>query len=293
MTAFRILLIITVLLCLSLCTQSQEDNTSEPGSGYTPLESIRVHYGEDSLQYGDLRIPQGEGPFPVVVIIHGGCWLSQYNLKLMDDMALDLAERGYVTWNLEYRRTEDPGGGWPGTFHDVVMGMAFISVLAESYPLSSDKIALTGHSAGGHLALWLGAYPQLDSQSALHAGEIPTISGVVSLAGITDLEAYYADSGCGRNVRDLLGGFVTEVPERYVKGSPISYLPLGIVQKLIVGDKDNIVPVSHITPYHLKAQTLGDQTELIVVPGANHFDVITPGSVAWDSIIKAFEELMQ
>jgi len=260
---------------------------------YPVFEPIRHSYGNDPEQFGDLRMPDREGPVPVIAIIHGGCWVSYYDLSLMDAMADALAREGFATWNIEYRRVGNPGGGWPGTFIDVAMALRHLKELARSYPLDLDNILVTGHSAGGHLALMLGAQQRLSTNSEIRVTGLPDIRGIVSLAGITDLKTYYAPSGCGSNILGLIGGLNNEFPERYSEGSPISHLPLGIRQILINGASDNIVPLSHVRPYHIAAIGKRDPVDLVTIPDAGHFEVITPGSVAWGSVLTAFQDLLQ
>lgn len=116
----------------------------------------RVTYGADPLQFGDLRLPSGKGPFPVAVVIHGGCWVSTFaTLQNTAAMADALRDAGIATWNVEYRRLDNPGGGWPGTFTDVGIAADHVRVLAKTYPLDLSRVLAVGHSAGGHLALWL------------------------------------------------------------------------------------------------------------------------------------------
>ena len=147
---------------------------------------LRSAYGLDSLQFGELRLPEGKGLHPVVVIIHGGCWLNAYDLHLMAPMATALTQAGYATWNLEYRRVGDEGGGWPGTFLDIAAGLNHLKQLASAYDLDLSRIVVIGHSAGGHLALWLAGQHQLPGDSEIFTRNLVPISGVVSLAGITD-----------------------------------------------------------------------------------------------------------
>jgi len=249
----------------------------------------RIAYGADSLQYGELRLPAGEGPYPVVVIIHGGCWLNAYDLHLMDPMATALTRAGYATWNLEYRRIGDAGGGWPGTFHDVGAGLNYLRQLASEYKLDLSRVVVAGHSAGGHLALWLAAQHRLPATSELLVAEPLPVAGVISLAGIVDPVTYLVreGEGCGAAVDELLGGWPEELPGRYQEASPMALAPLGVPQVLITGEEDRIVPLSHIAPYAEKAADNGDAVRSIAVPGAGHFEVIAPGSVAWQSVLDA------
>lgn len=255
------------------------------------MNVIRAYYGPDSLQFGELRLPEGEGEFPVIVIIHGGCWLNAYDYTLMNDMAEDLVNRGYATWNLEYRRLGDEGGGWPGTFHDVVSGLAYLSKLSSQYPIQMQRVLVTGHSAGGHLALWLGGYANLEESDELYQGVVPDIAGIVSLAGITDLASYRSPGGCGASVDQLVGGNPAEFPDRLAIASPIERLEGMPPVIMINGDKDNIVPVAHVSPYFDRSKERGNEIDLITFPDAGHFEVITPGSIAWEAICEAFEKL--
>src|SRR5947209_5684909 len=126
-----------------------------PDKKQSPTTPVRLPYGPEYLQFGELYLPAGDGPFPVIPLIHGGYWRARYDLTLMDGLAEDLARRGYAAWNIEYRRVGDEGGGWPGTFLDVALATDYLRELAITYPLNLQKVVTMGHSAGGHLALWL------------------------------------------------------------------------------------------------------------------------------------------
>lgn len=255
--------------------------------------TLRNSYGPDELQFGELRLPEGKGPHPVVVIIHGGCWLNAYDLSLMDPMATALTRAGYATWNLEYRRIGDEGGGWPGTFQDVTAGVNHLRELVLEHDLDLSRVVVTGHSAGGHLALWLAGQRQLPADSEIHTDDLLPIKGIVSLAGITDPETYLVreGQGCGTAVDELLGGLPEDVPQRYRQASPFALAPLGVRQVLITGEEDRIVPLAHITPFYEKARAGGDRIKSVAIPAAGHFEVIAPGSVAWKAIEKAIRRL--
>ena len=151
----------------------------------------RIAYGPDALQFGELWLPRRQGRHPVIVLIHGGCWRADLpGLELMDYMAADLRDRGYAVWNLEYRRIGHPGGGYPGTFRDIAAGVDHLRTIAAPHSLDLRRVALAGHSAGGHLALWAAARDRLPAESPLRTARPLPIRGVVSLAGITDLDAY-------------------------------------------------------------------------------------------------------
>lgn len=151
----------------------------------------RIAYGSDALQFGELWLPRGHGRHPVIVLIHGGCWRADLpGTELMDYMAADLRDRGYAVWNVEYRRIGHPGGGYPGTFQDIAAGLDHLRTIAPQHGLDLRRVAVSGHSAGGHLALWTAARDRLPAESSLHTADPLPVRGVVSLAGIADLDAY-------------------------------------------------------------------------------------------------------
>ncbi|WP_376794223.1 alpha/beta hydrolase family protein [Thermogemmatispora sp.] len=249
--------------------------------------TIRLSYGPQPLHFGELRLPSSPGPHPVAVLIHGGFWRNPYDLSLMSGLANDLTAHGLATWNIEYRRLGDEGGGWPGTLQDVALAIDALRQLAGSYPLDLERLITVGHSAGGELALWLAARPLLARQANgqerwLLAGESAlAVSGAVSLAGVVDLEAGWRRH-LGRDaVAELLGGSPEEVPERYRLASPAALLPLGIPQVLIHGTADDRVPLEISRDYADRARAAGDQLTLLELAGVDHFALIDPGSAAW------------
>src|SRR5437879_4138257 len=108
---------------------------------------FRLRYGADANQFGDLRIPKGKPPHPAVMMIHGGFWRAKYDLTHAGHLCAALAKAGVATWNLEYRRVGNPGGGWPGTFADVLSGYRYLTELAAKYKLDLARSVLMGHSA--------------------------------------------------------------------------------------------------------------------------------------------------
>src|SRR5262245_1255369 len=231
-------------------------------------------YGEGAHRFAELWAPELAGPWPVVVLIHGGFWRSQYGLDLMRPLAADLAARGVAAWNLEYRRVGHPGGGWPGTVQDVAAGIDALA--GADRRLRLDRVALVGHSAGGHLALWAAGPPP--------AGGAPrrvAPSAVVSLAGVADLHTGAAEGIGDGAVAAFLGAAPGDEPERYLAASPLARLPIGVPQLLVHGDLDDRVPVGYSRAYALAATAAGDHAELLELPGVDHFEVIDPASGAW------------
>jgi acetyl esterase/lipase len=256
-----------------------------------PGADHRVAYGPDPLQFGDLRLPEGAGPHPVAVVLHGGCWLAEYDLGYTAAFAEALAGRGLAVWSPEYRRIGDDGGGWPGTFTDVAAGIDHLRELAANHSLDLDRVVLVGHSAGGHLALWAAARHGLDPSDPIRGADPLPIRGVVSLAGIADLEAYVSEEGCGASIPDLIGGHPSVAPERLLRTSPVAMLPLGVPQIMVSGTRDTIVPPDNAADYARTAQAHGDRVEVVIVDGAGHFELTTPSSAAWRDVVVAIEAL--
>src|SRR6266516_7793120 len=146
-------------------TPGNDDNTMSQSSHNSRI--VRLSYGPETLQFGELHLPTGSGPFPTVILIHGGFWRNPYGYTLMTSLAEDLAARGIAVWNIDYRRIGDIGGGWPNTFLDVAKATDFLRSLAPTYALDINRVVTVGHSAGGHLALWLAARPHIPRDSIL------------------------------------------------------------------------------------------------------------------------------
>ncbi len=260
-----------------------------------PIEpDFRIAYGSGSLQFGDLRLPDGGGPHPVLIVIHGGCWLSFANLGLMDRFAEDLTAAGVATWSLEYRPVDNPEGGWPNTFLDVAEGIDHLRTIEEQHNLDLTHVIVTGHSAGGHLALWAAGRHRIVRSSALYRSDPLPIAGAVSLAGVGDLEVFRPldNSVCGGDVIDeLVGGSPAEVADNYAAGSPIHLLPLGVPQRLLTGRADQAVAPQFGDAYARRATEAGDDAEAVTLEGSAHFEVIVPGSSVWPEVRRTILDL--
>ena len=254
----------------------------------------RIAYGKGPLQFGELRLPKGEGPFPVVVVIHGGCWLSSMAaLDYMSPFADALRDAGVATWNVEYRRVGDAGAGWPGTFEDIGAAVDHVRTLTPKYPIDGTRILVTGHSAGAHLALWAAARSRLPEKSPAYEESPAKLSAAVPLGGPGDLRDFetYGTSICGPTVEQLLGGKADAVPEIYAQASPVELLPFGVRQVLIVGEDDAAMPPRSREGYVAKAKQAGDTAELVIVPGA-HFEIVAPGTAAYAGVEAKILELL-
>ena len=218
---------------------------------YPPVAyDARIAYGDDSLQHGDLRLPKGAGPYPVAVVIHGGCWRAWQTYRNIERLAETLTEAGWATWNLEYRTVDRPAGGWPGTFLDVGAGTDYLREVAKLYPLDLTRVVTVGHSAGGHLALWVAGRPRVPS-GVLHSDDPLHIAGAIGLGGIADLRSFHelVQDPCGDGVTLVTGGTPATTPDRYSQGSPGELLPIGVPQLLIHGADDHNVPLPHVQAY--------------------------------------------
>lgn len=261
-----------------------------------PPPGITIAYGTADQQFGELRIPSGKGPFPVAILVHGGCWSRSFDYRYLAHLADRLTDDARIaTWLIEYRRLGDLGGGWPGTFLDVAAAADFLRQLSSTYPLEVSRTIAVGHSAGGHLALWLAARHRLLPGSELFKADPLPISSVVGLAPIPDLSAYlHADTGgCSRAVAQLMGGTPDQHPERYRDGSPVSLLPIRASQFFIQGLSDPIVPAAMVHTYATRARQTGDQVELIEQPDAGHFDPAVPDSMSWGATSAAIRSAIR
>jgi 3-dehydroquinate dehydratase-2 len=215
------------------------------------LETVR--YGPHQDNVGDLRSPTVREAIGVVTLVHGGLWRQEYERDTTETLAVDLTEAGFVTWNIEYRRTGD-GGGWPGSAHDVLTAFDHVS---RDETLRSLPIFLLGHSAGGHLGLWAGGR---------RAEEVGL---VVGLAPVTDLSAMAASDAVGAGeARGLLDS-----------GAPPRSGPVAGKTLLVHGEDDEIVPVSHST-------RLAGEARVEVIPGMGHFPLLDPKREHWQLVVE-------
>lgn len=243
-----------------------------------PPPGKRITYGNGPQQFGELRLPEGTGPFPVVVIIHGGSWMSTFDYVYMTRLSAWLAERGVASWTIEYRRVGDEGGGWPGTFLDVATATDHLRALAHAAPLDLDRVFAAGHSAGGQLALWLASRGRLAGKSELYRENPLPIRGVLGLAATTDLAQYRVGppDSCHSSVEQLLGGRPDKFPVRYAETSPQQRLPLGVPQIFIQGENDPIVDPASVRAYVAAAKAAGDTAVVLPLPAAGHFEASVP-----------------
>lgn len=255
-----------------------------------PPAGERIAYGSDPLQFGDVRLPAGPGPHPLVVYVHGGFWRAQYDLAHASHPCAALTAAGIATWNIEYRRV-GCGGGWPATFHDVAAAADHVRSLAPRHNLDLNRVIAMGHSAGGHLAFWLAARPKIPMESPLHQPDPLALHAAVSVAGVVDLRRAWDLQLGGGVVRDLMGGTPDQCPDRYAGASPVELLPLGTRQVLIHGVEDSTVPYEMSVRYRDTAVAAGDEARVVALPGAGHLEPVDPRSRAWPAVLTTVQNL--
>ena len=255
-----------------------------------PPADRRVRYGDDALQFADLRLPSRTGLHPCVLAIHGGFWRNRYGLDYFGHLCKALTAVGIATWNIEYRRVGDEGGGWPGTFHDVTTAARFVFDHASELEIDPERVVVLGHSAGGHLASWLASVNRVPEDSPIRA-EPMRFRGAVSLAGVLDLERCHELGLSHDAVGEFLGGSPETVPERYAAASPTRLVPSPVPHLLVHGIMDESVPIELSERYHLAATAAGERAAQLQIPRADHFDVVDPESSGWATISDAIERL--
>lgn len=246
-------------------------------------------YGPAPVQVGDLRLPAGKGPHPVVIVIHGGCWWKGFATRQNTAaLASRLTERGFATWNIDYRQIGpqgDAGAGWPGTFQDWAAATDHVRNLAKRHPLDLARVAVTGHSAGAHAALWVAGRHKLPKDSAIASPDPLKIAAVVAIDGPSDpgsdREAF--EKGCGvPAVTSLFGGTPAQQPVRYAQGAAQALLPLGLKSGVISGSL--FLSPAAATRWVTAARAGGDQASALVLGGTGHFELIAPGSPVWPQV---------
>jgi acetyl esterase/lipase len=262
-----------------LSVQSEDILTKAPHEA-----DLRIAYGADPNQFVDVRIPAGKAPYPVVFFIHGGYWRAKYGLIYAGHLCEALKKAGIATWNVEYRRVGNPGGGWPGTFEDIrsayralIQGQKANSKLPS---LDIKHICVAGHSAGGQLALCLAAHEK-------------AVTRVLSLAGVLDLQRGWELHLSNDAVSSFLGGSPSEVAEHYREASPAELAIPHAIQKVVHGTTDDSVPYEISKRYTDGKKKSGEQVELITLPNTGHFEIVDPGSAVWPKIQETVVSLLR
>ena len=266
------------------------------------MTSRRFEYGPDPSQYADLYLPDGARRPGTVVLIHGGFWRARFGLEIIEDVALDLSSRGWVVWNIEYRRVGG-GGGWPETLLDAAAAVDHLELVGREIPLDLGRVVAVGHSAGGHLAAWAAGRNTEGRDPSDQAGwgedldgAVPgrnpavEVTGVISLAGVLDL-ATAADEGIGNDAaRSFMGGDRARRPARFAATDPLAQVPIEASVYAVHGRGDFNVPFEQSVAYVEKAKAAGQEAALLEIEG-DHFTVIDVASEAWPMVIDALDGL--
>lgn len=252
-----------------------------------PGPDATVACGDGPQQLGHLRLPEGRGPFPVAVAIHGGCFLDHVGEGSLTPAAAALVEDRIATWDVTYRRLGHDGAGWTGSFLDVGSAVDHLRVLAETYPLDLDRIALFGHSAGAPLAVWAAARSALPAASEIRGQNPLEVDAVLAIDGPLDLGAW-ASQGidqqvCGEPViASMLGGTPDEVPERYRQASPVDLPALDL--EVFVLPAGMMEAFGGHVAIQARAADRGERVRIRPVPDSDHFQLITPGHPSWQAV---------
>lgn len=239
-----------------------------------PTATLR--YGPAEQQVEELRLPPGTGPFPVAVVLHGGCWDASVGgtARGIAPLADALTRRGVATLNVEYRQLGQVGGGWPGTFRDAGAAIDSLRPLAKRYPLDLDRVTVVGHSAGALLATWSAVRPRLSAASELYATHPVTPAAVVPIDGPASLAEFIGKDAeiCDKPVIvPLMGGTPAQVPQRYRDASAQDHLPLGVPQYVAQGAFADLMQ-----NYVSRARRAGDPIETYRTRRPSHFRIINP-----------------
>lgn len=271
-----------------------------------PEPSVMIAYGADQMQKVDLWLPAGRGPHPIVLMVHGGCWQTEIaDRRIMNWIADDLRKRGIAVWNIDYRGVDRAGGGYPGTFADAAAAADALRDHAARYQLDLKPLVAVGHSAGGHLALWLAARravsrrpsnPLIPRGSPLLGADPLPIDMVVSLGGLPDLElaATPPGSGCGTEVIEQLVGPPTLSSRNVYADTSVPRLaPLGIRQVLINGLQDRIIPTTYAEAYARPMRAAGDKVKVRMIDRTGHVELIAPETAAWAATVEEIEAALR
>jgi acetyl esterase/lipase len=266
-----------------------------------PEPDSTISYGDDQMQKVDLWLPKGSGPHPTVLMVHGGCWQTEIaDRRIMNWIADDLRKRGIAVWNIDYRGVDRSGGGYPGTFADAAAAADSLARHAAGHKLDVRPLVAVGHSAGGHLALWLAARgavhrrpgPLIPHGSPVLATDPLPIEAVVSLGGLPDLElaATPPGSGCGTEIIEKLVGPPTLSSRNVYADTSVPRLaPLGVRQVLINGLQDRIIPTAYAEDYAKKMRAAGDKVKVRMIDRTGHVELIAPETAAWAATVEEIE----
>lgn len=249
-----------------------------------PAPDARISYGATPVRGIDLYLPKTKGPHPVVILIHGGCWMkATAGRDQLRALGAELAKRGIAVWSIGYRRVDEDGGSYPGIFQDVAKAIDLLPANAAKYDLDTSRVVAVGHSAGAHLALWAASRGKLPRTSPAYVPNPFPVRTVIGLGGLGDIQhATGVAEVCGPTiVPALIGQPSAARPDVYSDTSPSKMLPTGAHIVMITGAEDDVTPPTYAETYVDEVKAAGGTAELVIVPDAAHFDVVTISTPAW------------
>lgn len=245
----------------------------------------RYAYGRNAQQFGELTLPATTPPHPVIILIHGGGYREMYNLRPLGSAVAALADAGFAVWNIEYRRFGN-GGDFPQMFLDVGAAADHLKQLAGAHDLDLSRVISMGHSAGGHLALWLAGRHRIESASPIFAREPVAIHAVLALAPLADVSAGSESELSSDALLAVMGGRAAAAPQAYRDGSPSELIPLGAPQVIIVGSEDKAM-LANAKQYSVAATQAGDEVDLQIIAGVGHFEIVAVETAAWEGVCQS------
>jgi acetyl esterase/lipase len=260
-----------------------------------PAPTAKIAYGSAPSQYAELFRPAGEGPFPVVVLVHGGCWTVQFGgIEQMRNLAGALAAQGIAVWNVEYRRVDEAGGGYPGTYQDMNAALDLLGEHAGRHKLDLGRIVAVGHSAGGQLVQWIAGRGKIAASSPLYRADPLPVRQIISLGGLADLrnERDLIKSSCGRDIVQLTGEASSARPDVFSDTNAADLMPNGSNTVLITGELDTVSPPRVAHDYAARARAAGDSASVIVLPGASHYDEVAASSPSFQLVLPAIRKAL-
>lgn len=257
-----------------------------------PEPTLQVAYGEAPSQGIDVFLPAGSGPHPVAVLIHGGCWsATTAGREQMRHLGPELTRRGIAVWSIGYRRANEAGGGYPGTYKDVGTALDRLIAEAPTHRLDLSRVVLAGHSAGGHLALWAASRGSLPTGSPLHGSPRFVPRAVISLGGVGDLATFtrFVPVLCGPGIAERIAP-----ADKLAEVSPAALTPSAGSVVMVGGVLDRVVPpwVAYDYARALRGRS-ATEPRLVNFPDAGHFDLVTPSTPAWQEVRSLIEQALE
>ena len=248
-----------------------------------PPSDARIAYGAAQSQFVELFRPTGAGPYPVVVLIHGGCWTHKYGgLTQVAAMARALANEGIAVWSIEYRGVDEDGGGFPGTYEDIAAALDKLKDQSSALDIDLTRLVAVGHSAGAQLAQWAAARQLISTESPLYTATPLPIPAVIGLGTLPDLrDTWSIEHACGLDPIALTGAPESGRQDVLADTSPTAMLPSGARTVLINGELDTVAPPDLAARYAALARHAGNQAMTIVIPDASHYDEVSTSSPVW------------